>query len=59
MSKFSVEPALFLGAVNALVALAVGFGLSVTPAQVGLLNAAVAAVLAFVVRHKVTPYTGD
>jgi uncharacterized membrane protein len=49
------EPALILGAVNALVALAVGFGLPVTPGQVGLINAAVAAILALVVRSRVTP----
>lgn len=49
------EPALILGAVNALIAVAVGFGLSVTPEQVGLINAAVAAVLSVVVRQQVTP----
>jgi hypothetical protein len=49
------EPALIIGAVNALIALGVGFGLDVTPEQVGLLNAAVAAVLAVLVRHHVTP----
>jgi hypothetical protein len=51
----SKEPALILGAVNAVVALAVGFGLDVTPEQVGLINAAVAAVLSVLVRRKVTP----
>lgn len=49
------EPALVLGAVNALVALGVGFGLHVTPAQVGLINAAVAALVALGVRARVTP----
>lgn len=53
------EPALILGAVNALLALAVGFGLSVTPEQVGLINAAVAAVLSLVVRQRVSPVTPD
>lgn len=52
---FGREPALILGAVNALLAAAVGFGLDITPGQVGLLNAAAAAVLAVVVRSRVTP----
>jgi hypothetical protein len=52
------EPALILGLVNALLAVAVGFGLQVTPEQVGLINAAVAAVLAVITRSQVTP-TGD
>ena len=52
---FGREPALILGAVNALLAVAVGFGLDVTPEQVGLINAAVAAVLAVIVRAQVTP----
>lgn len=51
------EPALVVGAVNALVALAVGFGLDISPEQVALVNAAVAAVLAFVTRQNVTPAT--
>lgn len=49
------EPALILGAINALLALAVGFGLHITPAQVGLINAAVAAVVAVIIRQNVTP----
>lgn len=52
---FGREPALLLGALNAIIAVAVGFGLDVTPEQVGLINAAVAAVLAVVTRQKVTP----
>lgn len=47
------EPALIIGAANALLALAVGFGLSITPGQVGLINAAVAAILAVVTRQHV------
>lgn len=59
-SLWGREPALILGAVNALIALAVGFGLGITPAQVGLINAAVAAVLSVLVRSRVTPTTaGD
>lgn len=51
----STEPALILGAVNALLALAVGFGLNITPQQVGLINAAAAAVLAVITRAYVSP----
>lgn len=53
------EPALILGAVNAALAVAVGFGLKVTPQQAGLINAAVAAVLAIIVRQHVTPTGKD
>ena len=49
------EPALIIGAINALLALAVGFGLPATPAQVGLINAAVAAILAVVMRSQAVP----
>lgn len=52
---FNREPALILGLVSALVALAIGFGLDWTTEQVGLVNAAVAAVVALLVRQKVTP----
>lgn len=52
---FGREPALVLGAANALLALAVGFGLQISPEQVGLINAAVAAILSVVVRSQVTP----
>ena len=52
---YDFEPVYFLAAVNSILALAVGFGSDVTPEQVGLINAAVAAVLAFLVRRKVTP----
>lgn len=55
MDWIKSEPALLLGALNALLALGVGFGLDVDPGQVGLINAAVAAVLAVVVRSRVTP----
>lgn len=49
------EPTLILGAIGALIALAVGFGLNITPAQVGLILAAVQAVISLVTRTQVTP----
>lgn len=49
------EPALISGLVTALVALGVAFGFDLTPEQVGAIAAAVAALLAVVVRHEVTP----
>jgi len=49
------EPALILGAVNAVLALAIGFGLPVTVEQASLVNAAAAAVLSVIVRSQVTP----
>ena len=53
--RMANEPALILGAVNAAIALAVGFGLPLTSAQVGLINAAVAAILAVILRSQVSP----
>lgn len=52
---FGREPALWLGLVNALLAVGVGFGLNITPEQVGLINAAVAAVLSVITRSQVSP----
>ena len=52
---FGREPALILGAVQALLALAVGFGLQVTPEQMALILAASAAVFAVITRQNVTP----
>jgi hypothetical protein len=49
------EPALVAGVVAAAIALAVSFGLNLSTAQIGTINAFVAAVLAVVVRTKVTP----
>jgi len=49
------EPALVLGAVQAFIALAIGFGLQLTPEQVGLIVAFTAAVLSVVTRTQVTP----
>ena len=51
----SSEPVLIMGAVNAVLALAVGFGLHLTSAQVGLINGAVAAVIALITRSQVSP----
>lgn len=52
---FGREPALILGAVQALLALAVGFGLKLTPEQMALILAASAAIFAVVTRSQVTP----
>ena len=52
---FNREPAVIIGLVNAAIALAVGFGLDIDPEQVGLINAAVAALLSLVVRSQVSP----
>lgn len=49
------EPALIIGVVTALIALAVGFGLDVTQEQVSLIVAAVAAILSLVTRSQVSP----
>jgi hypothetical protein len=52
---FNREPALFLGAIHAIIALAIGFGLDVTIEQFALIEVAVAAVVSFIVRSRVTP----
>lgn len=49
------EPALIIGAISSLIAVAVGFGLKITPEQVGLILAAVNAVAAVITRRFVTP----
>lgn len=48
-------PAAFTGLVGALAALAVGFGLNVSPEVVGTVNGLVLAVLGFLTRVQVTP----
>jgi hypothetical protein len=55
LERINQEPALTLGVVQALIALAVGFGLPVTPEQTALIVAATAAVLSWVTRTQVTP----
>lgn len=49
------EPALILGALQAVIALAISFGLDLSPGQVGAILAASAAVLAVVTRSQVSP----
>jgi hypothetical protein len=49
------EPALIAGLVQALLALAIAFGLQLSPEQMAALVAATSAVLAVVVRRTVTP----
>ena len=49
------EPALFFGLLGGVLALLAAFGLSITAEQVAALNLALAAVMGFVVRHKVSP----
>lgn len=50
----ATEPSLVLGALTALIALAVGFGLHISPEQVSLILAAVAAVMSVILRRTVT-----
>ena len=52
------EPALILGAVQAVLALALAFGLDLSVEQTGAILAATAAVLAVVTRSQVTPVKG-
>jgi hypothetical protein len=49
------EPALILAAVQAVLAVAIGFGLDVTPEQLSLILAATAAVLGLITRSRVEP----
>lgn len=53
--KLNTEPVALVAALEALLALAIGFGLDVTPEQMALILAATTAVLALFVRSKVTP----
>ena len=52
---FGKEPAVILGALQAILALGLSFGLHLNPTQIGAIMAAAAAVLALVVRQQVTP----
>ena len=49
------EPAMILGLIQAALALAMGFGLSLTTEQMGAVLAFTAAVLAVITRQQVTP----
>lgn len=53
--KLSTEPVAIVAALEALLALAIGFGLDVTAEQMALIVAATTAVLALFVRSQVTP----
>lgn len=55
MERIKNEPALVAGLVQAVLALAVAFGLDLSPEQIGAILGATAAVLALVVRSKVVP----
>jgi hypothetical protein len=52
---FGKEPAVILGALQAILALGLSFGLHLNPTQIGAIMAAAAAVLALLVRQQVTP----
>ena len=52
---FNREPALILAAVQAVLAVAIGFGVDITTEQLALILAATAAVLGVITRSKVTP----
>lgn len=54
-SVWGREPVLYLALVQAALALVAGFGLELTPEQVGAIMAFSAAVLGFVARQQVTP----
>ncbi len=55
MKLFNREPAALLAAVQAIVALAISFGLSLTPEQVGGILAVTAILLGLVTRSQVSP----
>ena len=49
------EPALIIAAVQAIIALAVSFGLHLSPEQIGAIMAVTAAILGLITRSFVTP----
>lgn len=49
------EPVLIIAAIEAVLALAIGFGLDISAEQLGLIVAAATAVMAVFVRSQVTP----
>lgn len=54
-SAYNREPALFYGVIQAIVVLAVTFGLRLPLEQTGLILTATAIIVAFLTRQKVTP----
>lgn len=59
MSVIRREPALVAGVVQAVLALLVAFGVGLSPEQVGAVLAVTAAVLALLVRGRVSPVVAD
>lgn len=59
LDRIRREPALVTGAVSALIALGVAFGLDLSGEQTGAIMAVVTAVLAFVTRSQVTPTSAE
>ena len=55
LDRIKDEPALVAGAVQAIIALAVAFGLDLSGDQIAAILGVTAAILAFVVRRKVVP----
>lgn len=58
LDRIRQEPALVTGAVAAIIALLVAFGLDLSGEQTGAIMALVTAALAFVTRSQVTPTSG-
>lgn len=56
---FGREPAIVLGALNAVLAAAAGFGFNLSGEQVALLMGAATTLMSLWVRHKVTPWAPD
>lgn len=56
---FKREPAVILAAIEAIIALAIGFGLDLTGEQVALILGAVAAVFGVITRSQVSPSGGS
>jgi hypothetical protein len=56
-SRYNAEPALFYGLVQAIIVLAVTFGLRLPLEQTGAILAATAIIVAFLTRQKVSPAT--
>jgi hypothetical protein len=59
LNRIKSEPALVSGAVQAVLGLLLAFGVKLTDVQTAAILAVTAALLALVVRSKVTPVAGD